>query len=100
MGAVVAAAMVRQQREVVETYRKAGATSPANARTPGSLGLDSNRAVGQLKGHAVLRETAPEVYYLDEPSWEALGRMRHRLALMVGLIALLALTAVLIGTRS
>jgi hypothetical protein len=99
MGAVIAAGMIRKQREVVEAYRKAGATSAANARTPGSLGLDSNRAVGQLKEHAVLRETASDAYYLDEPSWGALRRMRQRMALTIGLIALFALTVALIATR-
>jgi len=100
MGAVAAAAMMRKQREVVEAYRKAGATSAATAKTLGALGLDANRAVKQLKGHAVLHETAPEVYYLDERSWEALGRMRRRMALLAGLIGLAILAAVLLGTRS
>ena len=94
MGASAAAAIViKRERDLVEHFRAAGATSPQTAQSPGALGVDFNNMVWRiLVNGAVIREgtAGGGAYYLDEPSWEALGRRRRRLALVivVGTIAL------------
>jgi hypothetical protein len=92
MGASAAAAIVvKRERDLVEHFRTAGATSPQTAQSPGALGVDSNNLVWRiLVNDAVIREGAMGggAYYLDEPSWEALGRRRRRVALVVGVAAI------------
>ncbi|MEJ7812194.1 MAG: hypothetical protein WKG32_17405 [Gemmatimonadaceae bacterium] len=84
MGATAAAAvMLRREREVVDAFRRAGATSPATARPFSDLGLDDTRVVKRLRARAVVREATPGRVYLDEEVWVAVRRTRQRLAFIL-----------------
>jgi hypothetical protein len=93
MTAAAVAIVIRREREVVEACRRAGAISAATARPLRDLGLSESRGVDRLKDRAVLRMGAPGTWYLDEPAFEALRRMRHRLILVL----MVASAAVLLG---
>jgi hypothetical protein len=88
MGAA-AAIIIRRQRDVVDTYRAAGATSPGTARDPGELGVEQNLIFRGLVRRAVLRDAGNGRYYLDAPSWDAFNGMRRRAALVLGLSVVL-----------
>jgi hypothetical protein len=95
MGAVVAVLVIKKEREIVDAFRRAGATSAARARSLDDVGLDDNRMVDRLRSRAVLREGSPGLLYLDEPSWFALQRIRRRAALvMLSVIVFVVLLAV------
>ena len=86
MGASAAAAvMLLKEKHIVSAFRQAGATSPAAANTPAAIGVDERIAFQKLRRRAVLREAGPGRFYLDELNWEALRRMRRRMALLIGL---------------
>jgi len=89
MGASVAAVLIAKERHIVDAYQRAGATSPDTAVTPASLGVGERLAFRKLVGHAVLRETTPGTYYVDDPSWRALRSLRRRLATIFLLAAIL-----------
>ena len=100
MGAAVAI-IVRRQREIVEVFEGAQATTPALARYPDELGIDMSRIFDGLVLRAVLRPVGDGRYYVDEPSWMAMNTMRRRR--VAGLLIVLA-AAVLglmlaVGTR-
>lgn len=80
MGAA-AAVILMKERRIVEAFERAGATSPASARTPDDLGVDPH-GIGwrRLRDHAVVREAIPgaDRYYVDVDVWQALRRMRRR----------------------
>ncbi|HEV2291170.1 MAG TPA: hypothetical protein VGR60_04975 [Gemmatimonadales bacterium] len=102
MGATAAVAViVRKERELVDHLRSVGAVSPDTARTLSQLGADQGPAWRRLVEHAVIRSTPVGTWYLDEPSWMALRRMRRRLALVVAaaglIVALGAMIVSLIG---
>jgi hypothetical protein len=89
MGASAAAAVILlREKQIVAAFRRAGATSPSAATTPGAIGVHERLAFQKLQRRAVLREAGSGSFYLDEPSWEALRSTRRRLALLVGLLAL------------
>ena len=88
MGAVAAAIIIRREKEIVDRFRSMGASSPETARSAAQLEADPGIAWRRLIDHAVVRSTPAGLYYLDEPSWRALQRLRHRLALVFGLIAI------------
>jgi hypothetical protein len=87
--AAAAAIIMRRQRDVVDTYRGAGALSAPAARDPGELGVERNMIFDGLVRRAVLRDAGGGRYYLDTLSWNALIRMRRRAALVVGLAGIL-----------
>jgi|SRR5215831_416953 len=89
MGAAAAAIIIKREKDLVEHFRNAGATSAQRARTPGELGVEDDNLIWRIlvKG-AVIREGAAGAYYLDEPSWEALGRRRRRMAIIIGVFML------------
>jgi hypothetical protein len=89
MGAA-AAIIIRRQRDIVETFQGARATSVQTARHPGELGVEEDRIFRGLIRRAVIRPSEDGRYYLDEPSWVALGSMRRRIALMIMLLVILA----------
>ena len=104
MGATAAAAIiVRKERELVDHLRSVGAVSVDTARTLTQLGTDQGVAWRRLVDHAVIRSTPAGTWYLDEPSWMALRRMRRRLALVMAtvgvIVALGAMIMSLIGGR-
>ena len=99
MGAA-AAVIIARERRVVEAFTAAGATSPERARPVEALGVESDgMALRRLKGHAVIREADAGRFYLDLPSWNALRRMRRKLALVLLLVVILIFAAALIATR-
>lgn len=96
MGATAAAAiMVRKQRELVELFTRAGATSAVAAKSLAELNIHhESRAMRQLEGHAVIRQSAGR-YYVDLDSWQALRRMRQRMVFVI--LALVILLAIGLG---
>lgn len=101
MGAsVAAAAIMRKERQLVDHFRGIGAVSADTARTLAQLGVDQNIGWRRLVDHAVLRSTPAGTWYLDEPSWMALGRMRRRLALVIAVMGAILLIGAFIAARS
>ena len=83
MGASAAAIIIRREKDLVEHFRRAGATSPQTAQSFDALGVEENMVWRLLADGAVIRSTPDGAYYLDEASWEALGRRRRRIAIIV-----------------
>ena len=98
MGAPAVAAMLRRrEQEVIDDFRAAGATSPDRAQSYQAVGVGDSLAIKRLRNRAVIRESAPGVYYLDEEVWAAVVRTRRRLVItMLSIIGLFAL-GVLLG---
>ena len=84
---VAAVVIQRKEREIVNRFRGAGATSATRARDPEELGVDHHLAFRRLTDRAVLRDAGDGKYYLDELSWDAMRRLRRRIALVMILIA-------------
>ncbi|HVX41960.1 MAG TPA: hypothetical protein VHB25_20530 [Gemmatimonadaceae bacterium] len=98
MGAsVAAAAIVARERHIVDAYRAAGATTPDTAAAPDALGVAQRLAFRILVRDAVLRETKPGYYYLDEPSWQAKRGTRQRVALIMLMIMALLLAGMAVA---
>jgi hypothetical protein len=99
MGAA-AAILLRKERDIVDTYRGAGATSLDSARRADELDVSEHLAFHRLVRRAVLREGTEGRYYLDEPSWNALRRMRHRMLIvvLVLLVVIIASGVVTLGS--
>ena len=92
MGAAVTIMLIKE-RQIVEAFLRAGATSESSAVHPGDIGVDLGRVGGRrLVGRAIIREAGEGRYYLDVDGWEALRRHRRRvLFIILLLIALFAL---------
>ena len=98
MGAPAIAAVIRRkEREVVDDFRRSGATSPTSARSLADLGLEDSWPVRRLQRRAVIREPEPGIMYLDEEVWTAVRRTRRRVALTFGAILLLLVIGIGIG---
>ena len=95
MGAAVAV-IIRKQREIVEVFEGARATSAAMARDPDELGIDESHIFHGLVRRAVLRDAGDGRYYIDEASWRAMNAMRHQRMLVIGAIVL-AVIAIAVG---
>jgi hypothetical protein len=97
MGAVAAAAIMRRrEQQVIDDFRSAGATSPERAQSYTAIGLGDSLAIRRLRNRAVIRESAPGTYYLDEEVWAAVRRTRQRLVITIlSIIAVLAIAALL-----
>jgi hypothetical protein len=97
MGAAVAVILMKE-RQVVEAFERAGATTAATGRSPTDLGVHP-AGVGwrRLRERAIVRESSPGtgLYYLDLDVWQATRRTRRRL-LAIMLIIVLALFAALV----
>lgn len=90
MGASAAAAIIiKRERDLVDHFRRAGATSPQTAQSPAALGVETRLAWDILERGAIIRPGPSGTFYLDEPSWEAMGRRRRRLAIVVTTAAVL-----------
>jgi len=98
MGAPAIAAVIRRkEREVVEDFRRGGATAPDAAKSLADLGLEDSWPVRRLQRRAVIREPQPGVMYLDEEVWAAVRRTRRRVALTFGAVMLLLIIGIWIG---
>jgi hypothetical protein len=98
MGAPAIAAVIRRrEREVVDDFRRGGATSPTTARSLADLGLSDSWPVHRLQKRAVIREPEPGIMYLDEEVWAAVRRMRQRVGLIFGTIFVLLAIGIAIG---
>jgi len=93
-----AAIIIRKEKDLVEHFQQARAVSPATAQSLSALRLDDGTALTHLRSRAVIREGAAGTFYLDEPSWLALGRIRRRIILIAVLIVVgLGITTALTG---
>ncbi|MDE3052893.1 MAG: hypothetical protein KGL38_07260 [Gemmatimonadota bacterium] len=98
MGAsAMAAILIKRERQLVDHFRGAGATTPGAAKSPDELGVATRLAWERLVQRAVIREAAPGRYYLDEPSWEAQRALRRRMILVMLVIGL-AVAALAVAT--
>lgn len=98
MGAPAIAAVIRKkEREVVDDFRRGGATSPSTARTLADLGVEDSWPVRRLQKRAVLREPEPGILYLDEEVWSAVRRSRRRIAMVLVAVIALFLVGIAIG---
>jgi len=95
---VVIAASMRKERDVRDAFRAAGATTPANAMSLQTVGIEETIAVRRLKKRAVIREAAPGLFYFDEDVYNALSNMRRRMALLLVVTLALILLVVTYGT--
>jgi hypothetical protein len=88
----IAAVIRRKEREVVDDFRRTGATSPTTAKSLQDIGLSDSWPVRRLQRRAVIREPEPGIMYLDEEVWAAVRRTRRRaLSVVVAIVALLAI---------
>jgi hypothetical protein len=92
MGAAVAV-ILANQRKTVDAFARAGAISPATAQSLQALGIADGRAVRRLRDHAVVREAAPGMYYVDLEVWQAVRRTRLRIVLVLAIVILAAAIA-------
>jgi hypothetical protein len=100
MTAAAAAILIRRERELVDTFRTAGATSPEKAVSLSDLNIvGQSVALKRLQRDAVLRETASGLFYLDEPSWTALRGIRRRIVIVMLVVVVAVLLLALIGRR-
>jgi hypothetical protein len=91
MGAAVTIMLVKE-RQVVEAFTRAGATSASSAVYPGDIAVDIAGLGGRrLVDRAIIREAGEGRYYLDLPGWEALRRHRRRILFVVLLLIALLL---------
>ena len=96
--AAIVAVMRRRERELVDDFRAAGATSRETAQSYTAIGLGESLGLRRLRERAVIREAAPGTYYLDEEVWTAVRRRRRRIATVLLVILALFLLGVLAGT--
>ena len=100
MGAVIVAVVARKERDLVALFQRSRATTNATAQSLVSLGVQQDGiAFRRLSNRAVIREGSPGMYYLDEPSWAALSRLRHRMVFIVLLLALAMAIVAFIAIR-
>ena len=96
--AAVAAIMRRREMEVVDDFRAAGAISRETAQSYTAMGLGQSLGLKRLRDRAVIRESSPGTYYLDEEVWAAVRRTRRRIATVFIVILAFLLIGILMGT--
>ena len=101
MGAsAVLAVIMKKEREIIEAFERAGATSPDSARPLDTMAIDADGlGMRRLRDRAVIREAAPGRYYLDVEVLQALRRLRRRLSVVVilGIVLPLLLLLLTVG---
>lgn len=93
MGA--AAIILRRQRQLVEAFRNAGATSAGRACTPEELGQRSRLPFRRLAMHGVFVRvhgagSDGDRWYLDELAWRRFRERQRRLGLAILLVIVVA----------
>ncbi len=88
MGASVAVILIKE-RHIAEAFEGAGITAPDRACDPGEISVGTH-GVGwrRLVDRAVIREASPGKWYIDMPSWLALRRQRHRMLIIMLVLAI------------
>lgn len=99
MGAAVAAVIIRKEKDLVAHFESCQATSVQTARTLDALGVERDRIFRRLQERAIIREGAPDFYYVDMLSWRAMNRTRRRIVFIL-LAVVLAAAAYLYLTAS
>lgn len=92
---VAVAILIRKEKDLVELFHRARATSSASAQSLSALQAEDDGALRRLKRSAVVREAGDGMYYLDEPSWAALISRRRRMSFIILTIVALVLIVVL-----
>ena len=85
-------AVIRMKEgQIVEAFRRAGATSRERAVFASDIGADAD-GVGMRRLHrnAVIREAGDGRVYLDEEVWTAVRGTRRRLGIVLLVVVLLA----------
>jgi hypothetical protein len=95
---IIAAAIIRREKDIVEQFRAAGALSPDRTTTIHPAAPLGNVAWRRLVRHEVVRPGPGETFYLDEARWDRLRVLRRRLAMSVVVVALLVLFWVFTNT--
>ena len=86
MGGAVTVILIKE-RQVVDAFMRAGATSASTAVYPTDISVDMGGVGGRrLVRQAVLLEAGDGRYYLDLLTWEALRRQRRRILFVIKLI--------------
>ncbi|HMA21985.1 MAG TPA: hypothetical protein VKO87_14340 [Gemmatimonadaceae bacterium] len=99
MGAAAAIAVMRlKEREARDDFIRAGATTPATARSLDDIGIHEGGAVRRLRKRAVIRESSPGLFYFDEDVWQAVRGMRRRMAVVMLIVMALIVLMTLYGT--
>jgi len=95
MGAAVTVMLIKE-RQVVDAFLRAGATSAITAVHPSDLSVDLGGVGGRrLVRGAVLRDAGDGRFYLDLLSWEAVRR--HRRRVLFAVLLLIALGALILA---
>ena len=96
--AAAAAVLLRKERDIVNIFRGAGATSAAAARDPGELGVDQRVAFGLLVRHGVMLDAGGDRYYADLVAWDRLHKRRRKVALiLLGVVTLVTVALIILG---
>ena len=82
---------IRREKDIVDAFERAGATTFANARPLGALGLEESRHLERLQAAQVVRPGEPGTWYLDEAGWSVRGSNRHRIIFMLLVASLFAM---------
>ena len=92
---IIAAQVAAAERRILARFRDAGATDAAHAiASPAERKFEEKRLAHLVKRGAII-ESAPGMYYLDEPAYARHASARRRSALMVLSIALVVLAVLL-----
>lgn len=98
MAPAVAAVIMRKEKDLVAHLRATGSLTPDSAKSLTALGAHIDLTFRRLQRRAVVRESQPGFYYLDEASWDALRATRHRVAFVVVPLLILVGIAVALWT--
>lgn len=94
MGAVIAAAVARAERDVVDSLRDVRAFDVASAVDLPDLRPIARRRLHRLIGVGAVVDTG-RGYYLDERAYAAYGARRHRRVLVVLVLVILVVAALI-----
>lgn len=99
MGAA-AAVILMKERQIVEAFERAGATTASRGRAPSELDVEPG-SIGwrRLRDRAIVRESSPGtgLYYLDSEVWQATRRTRRRAALVMLTVLIIVVALVAMG---
>ena len=88
---MIAAAIMRTEKDIVAAFRAANATAPDRAISVHPSAPLEVVAWRKLVARAIVRPAAPDRFYLHEESWDRFLKLRRKMLL-------LALSAVLLFT--